>query len=195
MPDPFRIQNLVAGYVERLPGAVQNLDELVSRCAADAVTVCISGETVDQEGKRGFVLTLGTREQHIRREKATSNICTNQGLLALRGLVYLSALGPDGLREVAEGCLANSHYAAERIAAIPGWKPAFPGKPFFQEFAVDGPIPAADVIERLRKKRILPGVALSRWFPSMPNRLLVAATEVKTKKQIDALAKALADAK
>jgi glycine dehydrogenase subunit 1 len=152
----------------------------------------ISGETVDQEGKRGFVLTLGTREQHIRREKATSNICTNQGLLALRGLVYLSALGPVGLREVAEGCLANSHYAAERIAALPGWKLAHPGKPFYQEFAVDGPLPAADVVARLRKKKVLPGVALSRWFPGMPNRLLVCATEVKTKKQIDALAKALA---
>jgi glycine dehydrogenase subunit 1 len=155
----------------------------------------ISGETVDVEGKRGFVLTLGTREQHIRRDKATSNICTNQGLLALRGLVYLSALGPVGLREVAEGCLANSHYAAERIAAIPGWRLAHPSKPFFQEFAVDGPVPAADVVERLRRKKILPGVALSRWFPDMPNRLLVAATEVKTKKQIDALAKALAGAK
>jgi glycine dehydrogenase subunit 1 len=152
----------------------------------------ISGETVDQEGRRGFVLTLGTREQHIRREKATSNICTNQGLLALRGLVYLSALGPAGLREVAEGCLANAHYAAERVAAVPGWRLAHPGRPFFQEFAVDGPLPAAEVVARLRRKRILPGVPLSRWFPGMPNRLLVAATEMKTRKDIDALAKALA---
>ncbi|MCK6480675.1 MAG: aminomethyl-transferring glycine dehydrogenase subunit GcvPA [Planctomycetaceae bacterium] len=155
----------------------------------------ISGETVDVEGRRGFVLTLGTREQHIRRDRATSNICTNQGLLALRGLVYLAALGPTGLREVAEGCLANAHYAAERIAALPGWSLSFPGKPFFHEFAVDGPLPAERVIASLRRKRILPGVALSRWWKDAPNRLLVAATEVKTRKQIDALAKALASAK
>lgn len=155
----------------------------------------IAGETVDVEGKRGFVLTLGTREQHIRRDRATSNICTNQGLLALRGLVYLAALGPAGLKEVAEGCIANAHYAAERIAALPGWKLAHPGQPFFQEFAVDGPGPAAEVISRLRRKKVLPGVALSRWFPDMPNRLLVAVTEVKTKKQIDALVKALGSAK
>ncbi len=155
----------------------------------------IAGETVDVEGKRGFVLTLGTREQHIRRDRATSNICTNQGLLALRGLVYLSALGPAGLREVAEGCIANAHYAAERIAALPGWRLAHPGRPFFQEFAVDGPGPATEVIARLRRKKVLPGVALSRWFPDMPDRLLIAVTEVKTKKQIDALVKALGNAK
>ncbi len=155
----------------------------------------ISGETVDGEGRRGYVLTLGTREQHIRRDRATSNICTNQGLLALRGLVYLSALGPVGLREVAEGCLANSHYAAERIAALPGWSLAFPGRPFYQEFAVEGPIPAAEVVSRLRRRRILPGVALSRWLPDAPNRLLVAVTEVKRKRQIDALVKALASLK
>jgi glycine dehydrogenase subunit 1 len=151
----------------------------------------ISGETVDQDGRRGFVLTLGTREQHIRREKATSNICTNQGLLALRGLVYLAALGPVGLREVAESCLANAHYAAGLLAALPGWRLAHPGKPFFQEFAVEGPIPAEEAIARLRRKRILPGVALSRWYPDRPNGLLVAATEVKTRRQIDDLAKAL----
>jgi glycine dehydrogenase subunit 1 len=151
----------------------------------------ISGETVDVEGKRGYVLTLGTREQHIRRDRATSNICTNQGLLALRGLVYLAALGPAGLREVAEGCIANAHYAAGRIAELPGWKLAHPGKPFYQEFAVDGPAPAEEVIARLRRKKVLPGVALSRWFTGMPNRLLVAVTEVKTKRRIDALVKAL----
>jgi glycine dehydrogenase subunit 1 len=151
----------------------------------------IAGETVDLEGRRGFVLTLGTREQHIRRDKATSNICTNQGLLALRGLVYLSALGPKGLAEVAETCIAHSHYAADRIASLRGWSLAHPNRPFFQEFAVDGPIPADEVIERLRKKKILPGVALSRWFGDMPNRLLVAVTEVKTRRQIDALVAAL----
>ena len=155
----------------------------------------IAGETVDAEGRRGFVLTLGTREQHIRRDRATSNICTNQGLLALRGLVYLAALGPAGLREVAEGCIANAHYAAERIAALPGWRLAHPGRPFYQEFAVDGPLPAAEVIARARRKKVLPGVALSRWFPGMPNRLLIAVTEVKTRKRIDALVKALGNAK
>ncbi len=152
----------------------------------------IAGETVDHEGRRGFVLTLGTREQHIRREKATSNICTNQGLIALRGLVYLAAMGPGGLRETADLCLANAHYAAERIAALPGWRLAFPGRPFYQEFAVDGPFPADRVVSLLRRKRILAGVPLSRWFDGCPNRLLVAVTETRTRKQIDALVKALA---
>ncbi len=151
----------------------------------------IAGETVDLEGRRGFVLTLGTREQHIRRERATSNICTNQGLLALRGLVYLAAMGPQGLREAAEGCIANAHYAADRIASVRGYALAHPGRAFYQEFVVRCPVPAVDVIAALRRRKILPGVALSRWFPDRPHDLLVAVTEVKRRKQIDALVSAL----
>jgi glycine dehydrogenase subunit 1 len=152
----------------------------------------ICGETVDQDGKRGFVLTLTTREQHIRRESATSNICTNQGLLALRGLVYLSAMGPQGLKDVADTCIAHSHYAFEKITALPGWKAAFPGKPFFQEFVVEAPMPAEEVVRRLRPRRILAGIPLSRWWKDRPNALLVTVTEVKTKRQIDALVAAFA---
>src|SRR5439155_13365750 len=95
----------------------------------------VVGETVDRNGKRCFVLTLQTREQHIRREKATSNICTNQGLLALRASIYLAALGPKGLREVAELSTRKAHYAAERLAKVPGLSLAFDG-PFFKEFVI-----------------------------------------------------------
>src|SRR5690606_7975795 len=99
----------------------------------------IAGETVDRRGKRCFVLTLQTREQHIRREKATSNICTNQGLFALRATVYLAAMGPQGMREVANLCLQKSHYAAERLQARAGLLRRFADKPTFKEFVVQAP--------------------------------------------------------
>jgi glycine dehydrogenase subunit 1 len=152
----------------------------------------IVGETVDLDGKRGFVLTLSTREQHIRREKATSNICTNQGLIALRGAMTMAVLGRVGLREIAAQCLRKAHYAAERIAALPDWRLVH-DRPFFHEFAIEGPRPATDVVSALGSRCVLPGVPLSRWYPDRQNQLLVAVTELKTRAQIDELVGALAE--
>src|SRR5262245_52141404 len=147
------------------------------------------GETLDRNGKRCWVLTFQTREQHIRREKATSNICTNQGLLALRATVYLAALGPAGLRETAELCLRKSHYAAERLAKANS-APRF-RRPFFKEFAVrvKGGVPAALV--KLRSAGYLAGLALGRWYPELAASLLVTVTEKRTKSEIDGLAAAM----
>jgi glycine dehydrogenase subunit 1 len=141
----------------------------------------IVGETVDTDGKRGFVLTLQTREQHIRREKATSNITTNQTLLALAGLVHLSLLGPQGLRETGETCMALAAYAQEQLAAR-GIAPLYPGKPFFKEFAVKvspGAVAAA------RAQGIDPG------YPLGDDGLLIAVTEKRSVEDIDRLVDAL----
>ena len=155
------------------------------------------GETVDRHGKRCFVLTLGTREQHIRREKATSNVCTNQGLLALRATVYLSLLGPHGLREVAELSCQKAHYAVEQLAKVSGLELAF-NCPFFKEFVVRNRGDAAEVAQRARAAGFDIGPALSRFptlaveFGSSANEwLLVAVTESRTKSQIDNLANTL----
>jgi glycine dehydrogenase subunit 1 len=152
----------------------------------------IVGQTVDADNRRGFVMALQTREQHIRREKATSNICTNHALNAMRALVYLTALGKRGLRKVAELCLQKAHYAAEQLQAR-GVELAF-GAPFFREFAVKCKKPAANVVNELTKKKILAGPALGRFYPEMADCLLVAVTEKNTKEQIDALIEALAEA-
>jgi glycine dehydrogenase subunit 1 len=152
----------------------------------------IVGQTVDQDGRRGFVLTLSTREQHIRREKATSNICTNQGLIALRGAITMAVLGPVGLREMGSQCLQKAHYAAERIREVSGWRLVHEA-PFFHEFVIEGPRRATEVVEALSKRCILPGVPLGRWFPARERQLLVAVTEVKTRAQIDALVAGLAE--
>ncbi|MFW5776065.1 MAG: aminomethyl-transferring glycine dehydrogenase subunit GcvPB [Spirochaetota bacterium] len=148
----------------------------------------IAGQTTDIEGRRGFVLTLNTREQHIRRDKATSNICTNQGLMALRAAIYIAAMGPEGLREAAHLAYQKAHYAADRLAAVPGCA-VNDGEatPFFKEFLLTTPVPAADLIAACREHGVIPGLALSRYYPERPNDLLVAVTERASRSQIDAL--------
>jgi len=145
------------------------------------------GQTVDRRGNRCWVLTLQTREQHIRREKATSNICTNQGLLALRAAVYLAAMGPQGMRSVAELCVQKAHYALERLAAAGTLRPAF-DRPVFKEFvvrAVDGRVEPR--LDRALSEGILAGVPLGRWYPELADCFLVAVTEKRTRAQIDRL--------
>ncbi len=144
------------------------------------------GQTVDRHGKRCWVLTLQTREQHIRREKATSNICTNQGLFALRAAVYLTALGPQGLKETAELCLQKAHYAAEQLAQIPGVSLMFK-RPFFKEFTVKLPGNVPQLLAELRKSKVHAGLSLGRWYPGLADGLTIAVTEKRTKAEIDGL--------
>jgi len=144
------------------------------------------GQTVDRNGKRCWVLTLQTREQHIRREKATSNICTNQGLFALRAAVYLAALGPQGLKETAELCLQKSHYAAEQLQKLPGVGMKF-ARPFFKEFTIKLPGNIPGLLTELRKSSIHAGLSLGRWYPKLADSLTIAVTEKRTKGEIDQL--------
>jgi glycine dehydrogenase subunit 1 len=151
------------------------------------------GETTDVRGQRGFVLTLSTREQHIRRERASSNICTNQGLMMLAATAYVSLLGKSGMRQVSETCYHRAHYAAEQISAIPGYKMQFPDQEFFHEFAIDCPKPAKEINDLLLAEGIIGGYELGNDYPTLKNGLLFAVTEMNSREEIDFLVSTLAE--
>ncbi|GBC92236.1 putative glycine dehydrogenase (decarboxylating) subunit 1 [bacterium HR15] len=161
-------------YVRRLPGR-------------------IVGQTTDVEGRRGFVMTLRTREQDIRREKATSNICTNEALCALASTVFMAALGKQGFRELAETCTQKAHYAAARLTQIPGVRLRFPHTPFFKEFVLELPHPAQAMCERLLRQEIIAGLPLGNYYPDMSHALLVCVTETRTREEIDRFVQVLTE--
>jgi glycine dehydrogenase subunit 1 len=163
-------------------------EEYVRRTAGRLV-----GQTVDAEGERGFVLTLCTREQHIRREKAISNICTNQGLMALAAAVYMAALGHCGMRQVAELCYHRSHYAAQRIGEIDGFS-VIDDKSFFKEFVVHCPGPVEEINDYLFNEwGIIGGYDLGRNYAHLENHMLLCVTEMNPREEIDTLVEALGE--
>jgi glycine dehydrogenase subunit 1 len=151
----------------------------------------IVGETVDSQGRRGYVLTLQAREQHIKRERATSNICTNEALCALTAAAYLALLGPTGLRDTAQLCADKASYAYQRLTAIPGVRPHFRTRWFFNEFVLDLPRDASAVVGQLIHRGFAAGFPLSRYYQGMERCLLLAVTERRTKQEIGMLAEAL----
>jgi glycine dehydrogenase subunit 1 len=153
----------------------------------------IAGVTTDEEGRRGFVLTLQTREQHIRREKATSNICSNEALCALRALIYMCLLGKEGIKKVARVCMEKSEYTKQKLEAIKGVE-VKRSSPTFNEFIVRLPKDPNEVIGQLITKRIAAGFPLGRYYKDMADYMLVTVTEKRTRREIDMFAEAMEDA-
>jgi glycine dehydrogenase subunit 1 len=151
----------------------------------------IVGQTTDAEGRRGYVMTLRTREQDIRREKATSNICTNEALCALASTVFMASLGKNGFRELAETCTQKAHYAARLLTQIPGVRLKYPNTPFFKEFVLELPRPAQEVCDALLQHNIIAGLPLGEYDAHIQNDLLVCVTETRTREEIETFAEAL----
>ncbi len=167
-------------------GVIATKDQFVRQMPGRLV-----GQTVDEAGNRGFVLTLATREQHIRREKATSNICTNQALVALMATIFMAVYGKEGMKELAEHNLAKTDYAAKALGGAQGARLRFSGAPRFNEFVLETDEEPTAWSRRLLENKIVGGVKLSRWYPELKNCTLWCATEVITREQIDAAAKLL----